>query len=83
MSSKAREFNYDNVGDQVFDVVVNGVVRFSNYDILSWAGAKFKAVTLLITGVTPDGNGVINLVFQWKPSVFSTASVNGIEVLKP
>ena len=42
-----------------------------------------ESYTLLITGVTPDGNGVISLEFRPKPSVFSTASVNGIEVLKP
>jgi len=75
------EFNDNNVGDQVFNVLVNGVVRVSNYDILSAAGFKFKAVTLLISGVAPDVNGVISLEFRPEPSVFSTASVNGIEVL--
>jgi hypothetical protein len=56
----------------------------TNYDILGHTqGNKYLATTQTITSVTPDGNGVITIDLVPKSSVYWTASVNGIEVLKP
>ena len=66
------------------NIVVNGTVRYPNYDILGHTqGNKYLATTQTITSVTPDVNGVITIVLVPKSSVYWTASVNGIEVLKP
>ena len=64
-------------------VKLNGTVVYPNYEILSHTyGTKYKAVTQTFS-VTPGGTGAITIDLVPKSSVYWTASVNGIEVLKP
>ena len=59
-------------------------MRYTNYDILGHTqGNKFMATTQTITGVNPGADGIITIDLVPKSSVYWTASVNGIEVLKP
>ena len=75
------EFYYNNFGDQVFDIKINGTVVYPNYDILAQT-TKYKATTRTFS-VTPGMDGLITINLVPKSSVYWTASVNGIEVLKP
>ena len=74
---------YSHQGDEVFDIKINGTVRYPNYDTLGVTyGINFKATTQTFS-VTPGGDGLITIDLVPKSSVYWTASVNGIEVLKP
>jgi len=78
------EFYYNNIGDQVFDIKINGTVVYPNYDILgsTYQITKYQATTQTFS-VTPGMDGLITINLVPKSSVYWTASVNGIEVLKP
>ena len=56
---------------------------YPDYDILGHTyGTKYIAVTQTFS-VTPGVDGLITIDLVPKSSVYWTASVNGIEVLKP
>ena len=68
---------YSAAGKRVFNVWVNGAQVLTNFDIISAAGAEFKAVVKEYT-VQPNTRGQINIGFTNGPA--DAAKVSGIEI---
>jgi hypothetical protein len=72
------EIYWDNAGQRVFNVKLNGQQVLTNFDILATAGGKNKAVVREFT-VNADSQGKLTLQFL---SVVNYAKVSGIEVIR-
>lgn len=68
----------NNAGNRVFNVIVNGKLALSNFDIYAAAGAKLRAVVKDVYGVKPDSNG--NIVIQYQ-NVKGNALATAISIL--
>jgi Malectin domain/CARDB len=64
-------------GQRVFNVLVNGALALSNFDIFQAAGGSFKGNIQEINAVS-DRNGIITLQLV---TIVDNASINGIELL--
>ncbi len=70
------ETYWSNTGQRVFNVIVNGATKLSNFDIVSAAGGANKANIQSIS-TTANGSGQIVIQFQ---AVKDNAQINAIEV---
>jgi Malectin domain len=66
-------------GSRMFQVSVNGAVKFSLLDLLAGAGAPNRLYIRVLKDVTPDSDGRLHLRFD--PMV-GPAVLNGIEILQ-
>ena len=66
-------------GHEVFDIYVNGVKKFDNYDVVARTGARFKANVEILPNISSSGTITVECV----PEPGSGAQINGIEILKP
>jgi diguanylate cyclase (GGDEF)-like protein len=71
------EFHWEQPGQRVFDVVINGSPVLTDFDILAEAGVQFKSV-LKEFPAEADGDGRLHLDFA---GVVDNAQVNAIEIL--
>jgi len=77
---------FSNVGDEVFDIRLNGSLAYSGFDILAHTGGqKYKAYIATFTNVNPyEGD---TMIVELDPVLGSSgwynASICGIEILKP
>jgi hypothetical protein len=67
-----------NVGNRVFNVIVNGKLALKNFDIYAATGGRLRAIVKDVYGVKPDGNG--NIVIQYQ-NVRGNALASGISIL--
>ena len=73
-------YQYESVGNRVFDIQLQGSTVQSSYDILKAAGAPFKATALNFTVTASGGTGInLNLVND----TYTGAVLSGIEVFAP
>jgi hypothetical protein len=72
------EIYWDEAGQRLFHVTINGQQVLTNFDILAEAGGKNKALVRDFT-INADAQGKLSLQFQ---SVVNFAKVSGIEVVK-
>src|SRR5437016_8626248 len=68
----------NNVGDRRFNVSVNGIQVFSDFDVLSAAGSKFRAVTREIKK-RADNSG--SILVQFTLGASNQPKCSGIEVV--
>ncbi len=66
-----------NIGDRLFDIIVEGDVAYASFDQVAAAGGSARAVVRSVVTEVDDGNG-LQLSF---PSIRDRASIKGIEVL--
>ncbi|MEO5914500.1 MAG: malectin domain-containing carbohydrate-binding protein [Luteolibacter sp.] len=71
------EVYWGNVGQRVFNVLINGTTVLPNYDIVAAAGSINKAVVQEIP-VTATPGGTITIQFV---TLVDNAKINGIEIL--
>jgi predicted alpha-1,2-mannosidase len=73
----------DSPGKRIENIAVNGTPKLPNFDILSAAGGKNKAVVKEIPDVAPDAQGNIVIRISAAPaSPDQNAKISGIEILK-
>jgi hypothetical protein len=82
------ELYYNNIGDEIFDIYVNGALVYHYFDVLAHTGGvKSKAYILEVANITPIGpsgdNITVDLVPQLGNGGVFNASINGIEIVKP
>lgn len=78
------EIYFDDIGDQVFDILVTGEEEHTqaNYDVLSAAGGtKYTAVVKEFTGVRANSDGIITIKLTPVAPNFRWA-INAIEVIQ-
>ena len=76
-------FNSTSIGLQVFDIKVNGVLEYDDFDILYFA-AEDTAYIYEVTGVSPSGGTIdIDIVPEMAYDGYYRAAINGIEIVKP
>ena len=79
------EIYFNSIGEQIFDIRINGSLVYDDFDILAQtAGDKNEAYILEVPNVA--GGGSINVELVPQPSWFTgvyNATINGIEIMKP
>ena len=68
-----------NVGERVFDVLINGKKVLVDFDILKEAGASNKALDKIFKDISPDTDGMIHLHFV---ASVQNAKVCSIEITR-
>jgi beta-galactosidase/beta-glucuronidase len=68
----------DGPGKRVFDVLLNGNKLIDGYDIFAQAGGRNKGVVKQITGIVPDSDGNISILFARKSG--GQPLINAIEI---
>ena len=71
------EIWWDNAGQRVFNVSINGTQVLSNFDIFAVTGGKFIA-TVQSFNATADGSGQITIVYT---TIKDNAKSSGIEII--
>jgi len=78
------EIHNPHPGERIFNIKINDVVRYATDDISGHTqGTMYYGIAETFTGVTVDANGVVTVELAPSGGVYWTASVNGIEILKP
>jgi subtilisin family serine protease len=73
-----------NIGKQVFDIKVNGVLKYSGFDILFWTGDNdHRAYIYEIPNITSSGTIDVELDPHQAQDGTYRAAINGIEIVKP
>ncbi len=70
------ETAFDEAGDRVFDIIVEGITAFDDYDIIARATASNTAWVESISNI-PVSDGILNIEFV---AVVERAKISGIEV---
>jgi len=68
----------NNAGDRRFNVAINGVAVFTDFDVLAQAGAKFRALTREVK-MRADGSG--SLLVQSSAGGSNQPKCSGLEIL--
>lgn len=72
------------VGEQVFDIKINGTLVYDNFDILAQTGGvQNKAYILEVPNVAHAGFINVELVSQQGATGLYNVAINGIEIVKP
>jgi hypothetical protein len=70
------ELFWDNAGQRVFDVELEGMPWLSSYDIVDSTGGRYVAETISTTNMIEDGSVTIRFIAR-----LDNAQISGIEVI--
>jgi hypothetical protein len=77
------EYTETQPGRRMIDINVQGAQTVSDYDLISQAGAPFKAMVVDVPGGKPGADGNLNILFFRHGGGDGHVVVCGFEILKP